>query len=338
MNVYAFLQNGMKEMKNFTKKAISGFLSLVIAASAAVALPISGSAEGLALGDVNGDSLVNSADALAVLTYSVGKREFTKEEFSRAEVNDDGKVNSADALDILRYSVGLIESFKASGKVDASDAIAAYNKAIEKVKSARPSYTFMQTTSTDIGDVKVSTNSALLTDEKLREIEESMKEQYKSDPKTYTKIVQQNSNESVERMVGTIDASRLSEFASVECIVKESGNYSLTIRFKNETNPGENSLIVKTFGLPSYKEAKEALEEESSLDGVRIIIDSFDFSYEDCVFTCDINPTTSEITNAYWSLKRTATSKVTTYIAFVKVVVEMTGNDKFATTYSNFGY
>ena len=327
-----------KEMKSFTKKLVSGFLSLVIAASAAVALPISGSAEGLALGDVNGDSFINSADALAALTYSVGKREFTSEEFKRAEVTADGQVNSADALDILRYSVGLIKSFKASGKVDASDAVAAYNKAIEKVKTARPSYKFIQTTSTDIGDVKVSSNSIYLTDEKLREIEESMKEQYKSDPRTYTRIAKQNSDDSTKLMTGTIDASKLSELASVECVIKENGNYSLTVKFKNETNPGENSLIVKAFGVPTYEEAKKTLDEESTMDGVRITIDSFSLSYEDCVLTCDINPTTSEITNANWSLKCVSSSKITTYIAFTKIVVEMTTNDKFATTYSDFGY
>ncbi len=328
----------MKEMKSFMKKVVSGLLSLTIAASATVALPIFGSAEGLALGDVNGDSLINSADALSVLTYSVGKREFSDEEFRRAEVTADGQVNSSDALDILRYSVGLIKAFKASGSVDAKDAVDAYNKAIDKAKSARPSYTFKQITSTDIGDVKVSSNSVFLTEEKLREIEESIKEQYKSDSRPYTKIVQQNSDESVERMTGAIDASRLSELASVDCVIKENGKYSLTVKFKNETNPGENSMIVKALGAPTYEEAKATLDDESSMDGVKINIDSFSFSYEDCVLTCEINPTTGEITDESWSLKRVSNSKITTYIAFTKVTVEMTTNDLIATTYSNFGY
>ena len=78
-------------MKNFSQKAISGILSLVIAASAAVSLPISGSAKGIAYGDINGDSFVNSSDALAALTYSVGKRDLTSDEFIRADVNADGK-------------------------------------------------------------------------------------------------------------------------------------------------------------------------------------------------------------------------------------------------------
>lgn len=325
-------------MKNFSKKAISGILSLVIAASAAVSLSISGSAKDIAHGDVNGDSFVNSSDALAVLSYSVGKREFTSEEFQRAEVTADGQVNSSDALDILRYSVGLIKKFRASGQVDENDAIAIYNKAIEKLQSSRPSYTFKQTTSTEVSDVKISSNSVFLTDEKLREMEETVKEENKADPRTYTRIIKQNSESSAQLMPGTIDASRLSEFASVECSIKESGKYSLTIRFKNETNPDKNSLIVKTLGLPSYEDAKKTLEEESSMDGVKINIDSFNFNYEDCVFFCDINPKTLEITHTYWTLKNPSVSKVTTIIGLTKITVEMTTNDETTTSYWDFGY
>ena len=63
MSVYAFLLIRMKEMRKFTKKAISVFLSLAAVAS----YPMTCGAESVRLGDVNGDSTVNASDALAVL-------------------------------------------------------------------------------------------------------------------------------------------------------------------------------------------------------------------------------------------------------------------------------
>lgn len=61
-----------------------------------------------ALGDVNGDSKVNSEDALLVLKYSVGLTQINE---SVADVSKNGNVNSEDALLILKYSVGLITNF-----------------------------------------------------------------------------------------------------------------------------------------------------------------------------------------------------------------------------------
>lgn len=59
-------------------------------------------------GDVNGDGVVNSLDALNVLQYVVGIKvdDFNK---TAADVNGDGKINSGDALKILQISVGLIK-------------------------------------------------------------------------------------------------------------------------------------------------------------------------------------------------------------------------------------
>lgn len=329
-------------MKNFTKKALSGILSLVVAASAAVSLPISGSAKGIAYGDINGDSSVNSSDALAALTYSVGKRDFTSDEFLRADVNADKQVNSSDALEILRYSVGLIKSFTAeeinSDTVDAKTAVAAFNKAVEYSDSFLPSYTYKQTTAENVDDVKISTNSSLISDDKLKEVEEAAKEQYGSAPRTYTKIVKQKSEESAQKMVGTFDIAKLSELSSIECKKNEKGNYLLTIKFKNESNPTEDSQIVKVLGQMSYNSAKKALEESSKMDGVRAKIDAFSFTYEDCVLKCEINPSTSEFVSIDWSLKSVSESKVTTSIGLTKITVEMAATGETSTSYSNFGY
>ena len=58
-------------------------------------------------GDVDGDGLITSNDALLVLRYSVQLEEFDEETVQLADVNGDGAADSADSLAILRYSVGI---------------------------------------------------------------------------------------------------------------------------------------------------------------------------------------------------------------------------------------
>ena len=65
------------------------------------------------IGDASGDNIVDSADALMVLRYSVGLgNEVDYSIFVLMDVNGDGNVDSSDALEILRYSVGLSTSEK----------------------------------------------------------------------------------------------------------------------------------------------------------------------------------------------------------------------------------
>ena len=58
-------------------------------------------------GDVNGDGVVNSADARLVLQYVVKLSMLTDDKFKIADINGDGRVDSADAREILQISVGL---------------------------------------------------------------------------------------------------------------------------------------------------------------------------------------------------------------------------------------
>jgi hypothetical protein len=59
------------------------------------------------LGDVNGDGLVNSTDALIILSCDVGIDTSWFCPMNCGDVNGDGKVNSDDALIILSYEVGI---------------------------------------------------------------------------------------------------------------------------------------------------------------------------------------------------------------------------------------
>lgn len=63
------------------------------------------------VGDVNGDSKVNSNDALLVLQAATGNAKLSSKQKAQADVNKDTKVNSGDALLILQFATGLIKKF-----------------------------------------------------------------------------------------------------------------------------------------------------------------------------------------------------------------------------------
>ncbi len=331
MSVYAFLLIRMKEMRKFTEKAISGFLSLAVIAS----YPMICGAEGVRFGDVNGDSSVNASDALAVLNYCVGNLNLSSEAFLRADVNADKSVNSIDALEILRYTVGIIDRFKAedSEAVDAAEAVDAYNKAIERAKSFKPFYTLIESVSNNVDDINVSSKNPLITDARLREIEERTKKE-NSFNKSYSSIIKQKSDDSAEKMLGTLESSDISRHMDVECFKNESGNYMLTVKFKDEKNPTENSRIVKVLGCDSYDTAKKKIENENEVGGAKSNVEAFDFVYKDCFIKCEIDPLTSEFIEIEWSATCVSSSKVTT----VGLTAEMTATGKNGARYSNFGY
>lgn len=60
-------------------------------------------------GDLSGDGLINSADAMLILNHVVGNKVLTAQQLALADVNKDGAVNVADAIRILRFSVNLID-------------------------------------------------------------------------------------------------------------------------------------------------------------------------------------------------------------------------------------
>lgn len=58
------------------------------------------------IGDVNDDGQINSADALLVLEYIVGKKQLTLSQIKASDIDSNGSVNSQDALIILSVSSG----------------------------------------------------------------------------------------------------------------------------------------------------------------------------------------------------------------------------------------
>ncbi|MBR3844094.1 MAG: hypothetical protein IKM39_01145, partial [Clostridia bacterium] len=57
------------------------------------------------MGDLNGDGSISALDALQILQYAVGKREFTTQESNLADVNKDQAINASDALMVLKIAV-----------------------------------------------------------------------------------------------------------------------------------------------------------------------------------------------------------------------------------------
>ncbi len=68
----------------------------------------SGGAPSLQMGDVNGDGLVNTTDALMMLRYTVGQISASELHLEVGDMNADGLYNSTDALIIMRIAFGIM--------------------------------------------------------------------------------------------------------------------------------------------------------------------------------------------------------------------------------------
>lgn len=94
------------------KRLIAALLSLLLAFS--IFGSLSGLADGKIFGDVDGDKEITATDALYILQYAVGMRQFTDEQKVLAKVTTEdgsGNVEVSDALAVLQFSVKLRTEF-----------------------------------------------------------------------------------------------------------------------------------------------------------------------------------------------------------------------------------
>lgn len=90
------------------KKALSLLLSIVVAVAIVGSAAI---AQSFKYGDVNGDSKINSTDALEVLNFATGTQALSEDGKKAADVDANSAINSSDALMILQFSTGLRSTF-----------------------------------------------------------------------------------------------------------------------------------------------------------------------------------------------------------------------------------
>ena len=61
------------------------------------------------MGDLDGDGVVNAADARRALQTAAGLRDISDALFPQADVNSDGRIDATDARLILQAAAGLRE-------------------------------------------------------------------------------------------------------------------------------------------------------------------------------------------------------------------------------------
>ncbi len=70
----------------------------------------------LKYGDLDGNGIINSKDAIIVLRYDAEEITFTSAQKLAADVDGNGIINSKDAILILRYDAEVINSFPVEDK------------------------------------------------------------------------------------------------------------------------------------------------------------------------------------------------------------------------------
>lgn len=110
----------------FMKKMLKAMLCSVVAINLAAGyiMPVSDFPTAYAVneetsyGDLDGDNIVSSADALCILQNITGIKEFSDEQKACGDVDRDGRITSSDALMIMNYVVGNISEPSPVQRID----------------------------------------------------------------------------------------------------------------------------------------------------------------------------------------------------------------------------
>ena len=90
-------------------KWTKSLFSLLLALALLCSLLLPSAAAQRKLGDLDGNGLINSRDALLVLQYCVHLIKLDAQQIEAADADQNDKINSGDALTILKVAVGLID-------------------------------------------------------------------------------------------------------------------------------------------------------------------------------------------------------------------------------------
>lgn len=292
-------------MNRLSKKV----LSLGLAAFTALGCVATSSAATVTYGDLNNDSVINSADALDALRHSVGLIELTGDTLIAADVNADGNINASDALEILRYAVKIIDRFPAEDKTDEGgedeeevqvpatkqEILALYTQSVSHVREEIPAYKIRVTSKTI--DAKMSGSMlAMIPADELKKQEESL---YKEESRT--NLLKADSATALSYLPAECTVTDPSLFKDITCAALEDGNLQIDIKFKDDSNPTANSVVVKMLDLLDKKSFEELMVEqmksvtESEDLGVSMTVEVPKLEYRNCAVTCVVNPETGEL-------------------------------------------
>lgn len=323
----------VRTMKNISKRILALLMSLIIASGLAMT---AGASEAV-YGDLNGDSKINSIDALIILRHNVQIETLPEERIDIADVNGDGKINSMDALEVLMVAVKQLPYFSREITVKApkndNEILALYNNALTKAREDIPAYKLAF--STKATDVKLSgTLVDGLPEDKLAELKQDL---LKED--NYSNIFRQdtaNAKKNLPLLSGITDASK---FKSVSYERLSTGEYSVMLKLKDEKNPKADSAVVKLFGLPDYETMVKSMTEETSAstgkDEVSMTTKVGDMYYKNGYISFILDPRTGEFVSIDMSVDMSFTSK--TAIAII-LTLNLDATMRTRMQYTNFIY
>lgn len=318
-------------MNKRIKKLISGALSLIVAGSCVSAAYAASDK----YGDLDGNGLINSSDALIVLTSTVGAKKLTDAEFRLGDVDGNKVINSSDALDILLYSVGSLSRFKVetpAAPTKGDDILALYSNALKKARSEKPSYRINMVTETKDVDVAIKGLIPVPKDELDKQIRE-MKEQLEG-TNEYKTICKQGSGNSLNNLPAQCTLTDSSKLKSITVKVLDNGNFKIDIKFNDESKPKAGSPLCKGLGVADYDTMLAKLREESSVDGMQINIELKELTYRNCSISCEINPVTGEFVNLNW----TTSMRVSSSAPMVVLTATTSMTEVVTASYTDFGF
>lgn len=322
-------------MKNISKRILALLMSLIIASGLAMT---AGASEAV-YGDLNGDSKINSIDALIILRHNVQIETLPEERLDTADVNGDGKINSLDALEILMFYVGKLPYFSREITVKApkndNEILALYNNALTKAREDIPAYKLAF--STKATDVKASgTMVDGLPEEKQEELKQSLVQE-----DSYSNIFRQDTASALKNLPLLSGITDASKFKSVSYERLSTGEYSVMLKLKDEKNPKADSMVVKLFGLPDYDAMVENLTGDVKIpteDGeveITMTTKVGDMYYKNGYISFVIDPRTGEFVSIDMSVDMSFTSKTTMAIVFT---LNLDATMRTSMQYTNFIY
>ena len=220
------------------------FLALILSLTV-LCLPASAAA----LGDVDGNSKIEAADARLALRAAVGLEDYAagSEAFKAADADKNGKIEAADARVILRAAVGLEQLPDEDQPASVQEIADFYKAAVRRVKDGEAGYTKAEWQTVD--QLKLSNLSAV--NNSIQKIVDGLlttEEKARADAS-----VNETGTEEAMRRFPAFTLTDYSWIASANC-TDEGGNYRIKIVMADEDTPqnAQSSFLAQVTNSVLY--------------------------------------------------------------------------------------